>query len=140
MKKPWMIVSVIIGTIVFLYAMSFISAQNVCSWVRSYECIALQKKTTDTLLTKQAQDFVKMIDTQKNNNVVQTAVINNTPTSTSVQQDTINTQQAAATQKAKQEAVAAQQAAKKAAAQLLAQQAAAQQSASATVNTRTRAS
>lgn len=38
MSKVWVISSLVVVSIVFLYSMTFISDSNKCSWVREYEC------------------------------------------------------------------------------------------------------
>lgn len=38
MSKVWVISSLIIISLVFLYSMNLISDSNKCTWVRSYEC------------------------------------------------------------------------------------------------------
>ena len=44
MKKIWIVSSVFIVTGVFIYTMSLISSRNTCTWVRVYECLALEKQ------------------------------------------------------------------------------------------------
>ena len=138
MKKPWIILSMIIATIMFIYTMSLVSSQNVCSWVRSYECATLQKKANDEMLAKQQADFVQLV---QNTPVVASAPAQqqtvtstqvppkkntSTPASTPVSIPTnTNPQQAAATKLAQDQAAAAKLAAQQAAAKLAAQQAAA---------------
>lgn len=57
MSKVWVISSIVITSIVFMYSMTLISDANKCSWVRSFEC---QKQD---LQKKQAKQD-KMLDTQ----------------------------------------------------------------------------
>ena len=63
MKKIWIVSSVFIISIVFIYAMTFVSSQNICTWVRSYECLALEKQRIDTqwLLQQQQQTAAKKL-------------------------------------------------------------------------------
>jgi hypothetical protein len=48
MNKFWIISSVVIITIVFIYALIILSANNVCSWVRVFDC----QKNIDSKLNK----------------------------------------------------------------------------------------
>jgi uncharacterized protein YxeA len=48
MKKIWAITSIIIITAVFIYSMIYLSADNICSWVRIYDC---QKKENKSLVS-----------------------------------------------------------------------------------------
>lgn len=57
MKKIWIVFSSAIMTGIFLYAMSFISSKNTCTWVRIYECTALQKQ--QALVQQEAEQLAQ---------------------------------------------------------------------------------
>ncbi len=163
MQKPWIVLSVAITTVMFIYAMSFVSSQNVCTWVRSYECVALKQKADSQLLvqnpviTTQQKVFVAKV--QKQQIVVESPQpltnVETIPTAKSdipqeslksTQQDLaaaqLSNQQAAAKLAQQKAALAASQqaAAARAAQQQAAARLAAQQAAAAAVNTTTKAS
>ena len=134
MKKLWIVSSIVIITVVFIYTMSFVSSQNKCTWVRIYECTVLEKQKADLAATKLAeQQAVAQAKQQKTDAAAQL-----------LQQQAKQRADISATQSIQQQTVAKQKA--DAAAQLAKQQAAAkaaqllQQQAAARVNTTTRAS
>jgi len=52
---------VVIATIIFIYTMSLVSSQNICSGVRSFQCEALQKEANDEALAQQQAEFVQLV-------------------------------------------------------------------------------
>ena len=96
MKKVWIVSSVAIITIVFIYTMFLISSRNTCTWVRIYECTALQKQQA---ANQQAAISAQL--TQQQLSAQQAAA-------KLAQQEAAN-QQAAAAQLAQQQAAAQQQ-------------------------------
>ncbi|EKD25214.1 MAG: hypothetical protein ACD_80C00102G0006 [uncultured bacterium (gcode 4)] len=68
MKKIGIVLSIAIITWVFIFTMSFVSSNNVCTWVRIYECTALQQKQAAAQLAQQqleAQQAQQQILTQQ---------------------------------------------------------------------------
>ena len=56
MKKFWIVSSIFIITAVFIYALNTLSSNNICTWIRVFEC---QKNTNPASITDEKYNELK---------------------------------------------------------------------------------
>lgn len=109
MKKPWIILSIITATVMFIYTMSLVSSQNVCTWVRIYGCVATSDNKVGVVQQAVQQAVAVVNKSVPIKPVKQIVVVKQAVVAKPVQQTVaaVSTQQAAEAKLAAQQQVAA---------------------------------